>query len=81
MGGASKAHGHGQVLLNLLVFRMDLQEAIDTPRFRHFGGLRIGLETPMPEVTRAGLAELGHQIVALPPGDAGELFTSRPRGT
>ncbi len=30
--------GHTQLLLNLLVFGMDLQEAIDAPRVRHMGG-------------------------------------------
>jgi gamma-glutamyltranspeptidase/glutathione hydrolase len=71
MGGAIQPQGHVQVLLNLLEFGMDLQEAIDAPRFRHFDGLRVGLEAPVPEATRTGLAQKGHTIVALPPADAG----------
>jgi gamma-glutamyltranspeptidase/glutathione hydrolase len=71
MGGAIQPQGHVQVLLNLLEFGMDLQEAIDAPRFRHYDGLRVGLEAPVPELTRAGLTKLGHQVVSLPPADAG----------
>ena len=71
MGGAIQPQGHVQVLLNLLEFGMDLQEAIDAPRFRHFDGLRVGLEAPVSEATRTGLAQKGHTIVALPPADAG----------
>jgi len=56
------------VALNLLEFGMDLQEAIEAPRFRNFDGLRADLEAPVPEMTRAGLPKFGHQIVALPPG-------------
>ncbi|HET9276331.1 MAG TPA: gamma-glutamyltransferase [Gemmatimonadales bacterium] len=71
MGGAVQPQGHVQVLLNLLEFGMDLQEAIDAPRFRHLDGLRVGLEAPVSEPARAGLTNLGHQIVPLPPGSAG----------
>jgi gamma-glutamyltranspeptidase/glutathione hydrolase len=71
MGGAIQPQGHVQVLLNLLVFGMDLQEAIDAPRFRHFSGLDVGLESPIGEEVRAGLMKLGHQVRGLPPGSAG----------
>jgi gamma-glutamyltranspeptidase/glutathione hydrolase len=71
MGGSIQPQGHVQVLLNLLEFGMELQEAIDAPRFRHYDGLRVGLEAPIPEAVRRALAAMGHEIVALPPGDAG----------
>jgi gamma-glutamyltranspeptidase/glutathione hydrolase len=71
MGGSIQPQGHVQVLLNLLVFGMELQEAIDAPRFRHFDGLRVGLEGPIPDDVRRALAALGHEVVPLPPGDAG----------
>ena len=71
MGGSIQPQGHVQLLLNLLVFGMDLQDAIDAPRFRHFDGARVGLEAPIPESVRRALAALGHELVALPPGDAG----------
>jgi gamma-glutamyltranspeptidase/glutathione hydrolase len=71
MGGSMQPQGHLQVLLNLLVFGMGVQEAIDAPRFRHLDGLRVALEAPIPDSVRAGLAALGHQIVDLAPGSAG----------
>jgi gamma-glutamyltranspeptidase/glutathione hydrolase len=71
MGGSIQPQGHVQVLLNLLEFGMDLQDAIDAPRFRHFDAVRVGLEAPIPDSVRRALAAMGHEIVALPPGDAG----------
>jgi gamma-glutamyltranspeptidase/glutathione hydrolase len=62
MGGSMQPQGHAQLLLNLLVFGMDLQEAIDAPRVRHMGGSRIVLEAPIPDQVRLRLWELGHSI-------------------
>jgi gamma-glutamyltranspeptidase / glutathione hydrolase len=63
MGGAMQAQGHVQVLLNLLVFGMGLQEAVDAPRFRHFSGLQVGLEPVFSDSVRAGLVARGHVLV------------------
>jgi gamma-glutamyltranspeptidase/glutathione hydrolase len=71
MGGSMQPQGHVQFLLNLLVFGMDVQQAMDAPRFRHLGGLRVALEGPIPDSVRAGLRALGHEIVELAPGSAG----------
>ncbi len=71
MGGAIQAQGHVQVLLNLLTFGMDLQEAIDQARFRHFAGVRVGLEGPIPESVRAELKRRGHDVIDLVRGSAG----------
>jgi len=71
MGGAIQPQGHVQLLLNLLVFGMDLQEAIDQARFRHFGGLEVGLEGPIPDSVRTALTRMGHQVRLLEPGSAG----------
>ena len=71
MGGAIQPQGHVQVLLNLLEFGMDLQEAIDAARFRHYQGLRVSLEAPIRDSVRQALAKLGHQIDWLAPGNAG----------
>jgi gamma-glutamyltranspeptidase/glutathione hydrolase len=63
MGGSMQPQGHVQVLLNLLVFGMDLQDAIDAPRFRHFDGLRVALEPAIGDDVRRRLTALGHVIV------------------
>jgi gamma-glutamyltranspeptidase/glutathione hydrolase len=63
MGGGMQAQGHVQFLINHLVFGMDLQEAIDAPRFRHLDGLRVAIESPVGDAVRAQLTGLGHQLV------------------
>ncbi len=64
MGGAMQPQGHVQVLLNLLVFDMDLQSAINAPRWRHYDGRRLGLEAAIPDSVRRALEAMGHTIIA-----------------
>ena len=71
MGGAIQPQGHVQLILNLLEFGMDLQEAIDAPRFRHYNGLRVALEAPFGVSVREGLQKLGHTLIDLLPGNSG----------
>ena len=63
MGGAMQAQGHVQVLLDLLVFGMDLQQAVDAGRFRHLNGRRVALEPAIGAEVRRALAAMGHDIV------------------
>jgi gamma-glutamyltranspeptidase/glutathione hydrolase len=67
MGGGVQAQGHVQFLLNYFVFGMDLQAAIDAPRFRHYDGQRVALEAPFDDAVRAALTALGHVIIDQPP--------------
>jgi gamma-glutamyltranspeptidase / glutathione hydrolase len=62
MGGAMQAQGHVQVVLNMLVFGMDVQEAIDAARFRHLSGVQVALETPIGDGVRNALTAMGHEI-------------------
>jgi gamma-glutamyltranspeptidase / glutathione hydrolase len=62
MGGGMQAQGHAQLLLNLLVFGMDIQQAIDAARFRHMDGLRVIVEAPITDGVRAALTSMGHVI-------------------
>jgi len=61
MGGSMQPQGHAQLLLNLLVFDMDPQEAVDAARFRHLGGTRVAVEHITPELHWA-LESLGHEV-------------------
>jgi len=62
MGGAMQPQWHVQVLLNLLVFGMDPQAAVDAARFRHTTGKHVVLESPIGDAVRAALARLGHEV-------------------
>ena len=63
MGGSMQPQGHVQVLLNIVEFGMNIQEAIEAPRFRHFSGLRVMFEPEINIEIRNQLAALGHQII------------------
>ena len=62
MGGGMQAQGHAQMILNLLVFGMDIQQAVDAARFRHLDGLRVIVESPITDSVRAALTSMGHVI-------------------
>jgi gamma-glutamyltranspeptidase/glutathione hydrolase len=63
MGGAMQPQGHAQLLINMLVFDMDPQEAIDAARFRHLSGRRVALEVPVGYAVRDRLEILGHEVI------------------
>ena len=66
MGGDMQPQGHVQFLANLIDFKMNLQEALDAPRFRHMEGMSVYLEDGMPASTAAGLEAKGHVIDRTP---------------
>ncbi|MFQ5914662.1 MAG: gamma-glutamyltransferase [Nitrospinota bacterium] len=61
MGGDMQPQGHIQFLLNHLVFGMDIQEAVEAPRFRFVGGNEVWLEDRIPAAIAEDLARRGHQ--------------------
>jgi gamma-glutamyltranspeptidase/glutathione hydrolase len=61
MGGAMQPQGHVQVLLNLLEFGMDLQEAVEAPRFRHYNGTTVAVEN-LPADVADKLRAMGHVL-------------------
>ena len=63
MGGDMQPQGHVQFLVNLIDFKMNLQEAMDTSRIRHLKGMDVYLEEGIPEETAAILSRKGHRIV------------------
>jgi gamma-glutamyltranspeptidase / glutathione hydrolase len=64
MGGSMQPQGHVQLLLNLIVFGMDLQDAIDAARFRHLEGRQVALEAPIADSVRRALAAWGHDVTS-----------------
>lgn len=63
MGGDMQPQGHVQVLLNLVDFGMDPQQAGEAPRFRH-SAEGVALESAIGSEVRGRLAELGHNTIS-----------------
>lgn len=82
MGGGVQAQGHVQFLLNHFVFDMDVQAAIDAPRFRHYDGYRVALEAPITDGVRSALQAMGHVLIEQPPIAFGgaQAIVRLPRG-
>ena len=82
MGGGVQAQGHVQFLLNHLVFGMDVQAAIDAPRFRHYDRQRVALEAPIGDGVRNALTAMGHMLIDQPPIAFGgaQAIIKLPRG-
>ncbi|RPI10697.1 MAG: gamma-glutamyltransferase [Zetaproteobacteria bacterium] len=55
-----------QMLLNLLAFEMDIQEAIEAPRVRVYTDRTVDAEARIPADVRAALEARGHTIRVLP---------------
>ncbi len=62
MGGDMQPQGHAQVLVNLIDFGMNPQQAGEMARFRH-GASGVGLESGVDPDTRQALTRMGHRIV------------------
>jgi len=73
MGGATQPQGHVQILVNLIDFGMNTQEAGDAPRMLHDGsseptgekmtdGGKVSLESGIPYETARELAKKGHAV-------------------
>jgi gamma-glutamyltranspeptidase/glutathione hydrolase len=60
MGGDNQAQAHAQVVMNLVDFNMNIQEAGEAARMRH-GGDSLQLESGIGEDIRQALAARGHK--------------------
>jgi gamma-glutamyltranspeptidase/glutathione hydrolase len=63
MGGDHQAQGHTQVLVNLIDFGMNIQEAGEAARVNH-GNYGLLVESNVPESVRAALMQRGHQVTS-----------------
>jgi gamma-glutamyltranspeptidase/glutathione hydrolase len=61
MGGDHQAQGHTQVVVNLVDFGMNIQEAGEAARVNH-GNNGLQVESGVPEAARAGLLDRGHKV-------------------
>src|SRR5690606_9615239 len=94
MGGAMQPQGHVQVLVNMIDFGMNLQEAGDAPRIHHDGstdpagqatamsdGGWVELESGFPPETVCALMDRGHSVrSALGPFGGYQAIKANPRG-
>jgi gamma-glutamyltranspeptidase/glutathione hydrolase len=82
MGGDMQPQGHVQIVVNLVDFGMNLQEAGDAPRIYHSGsseptgevmadGGQLYLESGFPAETVRDLVQRGHAVGATSPGAFG----------
>ena len=73
MGGAMQPQGHAQIIVNLVDFKMNLQEAGDAPRIRHVGssqptgekmldGGYLSLEKSFDKNEISKLKKMGHEF-------------------
>ena len=63
MGGDNQPQGHVQVLVNLIDFGMDAQQAGEAPRFRH-SGEEVLLESAFGPSVRQALTKMGHHVAS-----------------
>ena len=94
MGGAMQPQGHVQILLNMIDFGMNLQEAGDAPRIHHDGSTEpagratvmsdggwIELESGFPQATLRALMDRGHSVrSALGPFGGYQAIMANPQG-
>lgn len=73
MGGAMQPQGHAQIVINLIDFGMNLQEAGDAPRMRHIGSSQptgeimtdggiLNVETGIDFEVIRELSKMGHKV-------------------
>ena len=91
-GGDDQAQANLQMMLNVLVFGMDPQQAVEAPRFatqsvtnslypRSYCPGRLHLEERIPEAVAQQLAALGHHIERVGACGIGAIVTQRDPDT
>ena len=65
MGAFMQPQGHVQVVVNMVDYHMNPQEALDAPRMQWTGGKHIQLEREVPAHIGLKLARMGHEVEIL----------------
>jgi len=87
-GGDDQAQANLQIVLNLLAFGMNPQQAVEAPRFatqtlvnsfypRVYKPGQLNVESGIPETTRAELRALGHTVTEIGACGIGAIVTRR----
>ena len=87
-GGDDQAQANLQIMLNLLVFAMDPQQAVEAPRFstqtlvnsfypRAYKPGQLNVEPAIADSTRAELTALGHTVTEIGACGIGAVVTRR----
>jgi len=68
MGGFNQAQAHAQFVSNVVDHGLDIQQALEAPRFtkKTFEGCDVEIEVGVPESVRAELTALGHELQVRP---------------
>jgi gamma-glutamyltranspeptidase/glutathione hydrolase len=91
-GGDDQAQADLQLVLNLLVFGMNPQQAVEAPRFstqtlvnsfypRVYRPGQLNVEPGIPESVRAELRALGHTVIEMGACGVGAVVTHRDRAS
>jgi gamma-glutamyltranspeptidase/glutathione hydrolase len=80
VGGPQQPQAHVQVLLNMVVFGMDVQQALDAPRFRHWERNSVSFEQGIPQETVDRLRSMGHAPQNALLATAQSFFLGNSRG-
>jgi gamma-glutamyltranspeptidase/glutathione hydrolase len=62
MGGDNQAQAHVQIVVNIVDFGMNVQDAGDAARVRH-AGTALAVESGIGEAAREGLRQRGHTLI------------------
>ena len=62
MGGSMQPQGHAQMMIRIFQYGQNPQTAIDAPRWRAMGNLKVNLESGFENYIYKDLAKLGHQV-------------------
>ncbi|HEX4743409.1 MAG TPA: gamma-glutamyltransferase [Candidatus Limnocylindria bacterium] len=65
-GAQAQVQTNFQLLVSLIDHGLDVQEAIELPRWFHEAGRTLSLEARYPDSTRRALQSKGHELVLLP---------------
>ena len=77
MGGYMQPQGHVQTIANIVDYGMELQAALDAPRWRYREDGTLAIEERLPDGVAPKLARRGHDVRIEPPSQFGGAQIAR----